>query len=73
MKNFRIHQLKGRLPLFSFVILLIVAILGGTSGILAQDSKDQAIARVQRAVTDQIISREIGRDQKVTFNRDAFV
>jgi len=75
MKNVRIYILANRIRLFAAFALIAVALAGSASGslsqVLAQDSGDRAINQAQRAVREQIISREGGRGQTVLFNSDA--
>jgi hypothetical protein len=55
---------------FAVFTLLAVVIASGSLG-LAQGSGDRAIDQAQRAVREQITSREGGRDLMVRFNSDA--
>jgi len=79
MKNTGVYTLVNRNLLFAALILLVVILTSGSlSGGWAQGSEDRAIDQAQRAVREQIISREVGRgtreggrDPVVRFNRDA--
>jgi hypothetical protein len=73
MKNLGIYQIERRSVILSLVISLAVILSMGAIGVVAQGSKDQVIDQAQSAVREQIINQEIGRDQVVAFNNDAFV
>lgn len=75
MKNVGLYTLANRIGLLPAFALIAAILLGSTSGrlsqALAQDSGDRAVSQAQRAVRDQIINREGGRGQTVSFNNDA--
>ena len=73
MANIGVHTSVSRNMLFSVIIVLmaVIAVTGGLSTGLAQDLSSSPIDQTQRAVKEQIISREDGRDLIVRFNSDA--
>ncbi|MDQ3013495.1 MAG: RICIN domain-containing protein [Acidobacteriota bacterium] len=72
MKNDRVSNLANCTRLFAaFALLVAILASGGLSQALAQDSGDRAINQAQRAVREQIITREGARGQTVLFNSDA--
>ena len=72
MKNIGFHTSVSRNMLFAaFILLMAVIATGGLTTGLAQGSGGSAIDQTQRAVKDQIMSREDGRDLIVRFNSDA--
>jgi len=70
MENIGGRTLMNRGMFFAVFTLLAVVIASGSLG-LAQGSGDRAIDQAQRAVREQITSREGGRDLMVRFNSDA--
>ncbi len=70
MENIGMRTLMNRSIFFAVFTLLAVVIASGSLG-LAQVSGDRAIDQAQRAVREQITSREGGRDLMVRFNSDA--
>ncbi|MBK6797364.1 MAG: DUF3011 domain-containing protein [Acidobacteria bacterium] len=73
MKNVGFENLANRIGWLAAVALTAITMMTNTgmSTVLAQDSQDRIISQAQRAIRDQIISREGGRGQTVLFNRDA--
>src|SRR4030095_14303119 len=75
MKNIGVSTLANRNIFFAVFMLLALSLAGGASGslssVLAQGSGDRAIDQAQRAVREQITSREGGRNPTVVFNSDA--
>ena len=72
MENIGVHTSVSRNMLFAgFIVLMAVIATRGLSTGLAQGSSSSAIDQTQRAVKEQIISREHGRDLIVRFNSDA--
>lgn len=72
MKNTRAHPLLNHSMLVPAFTLLAVMLAGSSLNRgLAQDSRNWAIDQAQRAVREQITSREEGRDLIVRYNRDA--
>src|SRR4030095_3856624 len=75
MKNIGVSILVNRNTFFEVCALLALSLASGASGslssALAQGSGDRAIDQAQRAVREQIASREDGRNPPVVFNSDA--
>jgi YmgG-like glycine-zipper protein len=70
MENIGGRTLMNRGMFFAVFTLLAVVIASGSLG-LAQGSGDRAIDQAQRAVREQITSREVGRNLIAHFNSDA--
>ena len=70
MENIRGRTLMNRGMVCAVFTLLAVVIASGGPG-LAQGSGDRAIGQAQRAVREQITSREGGRNLTALFNSDA--
>lgn len=72
MKNIGVSTLVNRNTFFAaFTLLTVILASGSLSRALAQGSGDRAIDHAQRAVREQITSREGGRNPIVLFNSDA--
>ncbi len=75
MTNIGVSILVNRNTFFAAFTLLALILAGGASGslnsVLAQGSGDRAIDQAQRAVREQLTSREGGRNPTVLFNSDA--
>src|SRR5947209_7442699 len=72
MKNIEVSTLVNRNTFFAaFTLLALILASGSLSSALAQGSGDWAIDQAQRAVREQITSREDGRNPAVVFNSDA--
>jgi hypothetical protein len=69
MENIRGRTLMNRGMFCAVFTLLAVVIASGSLG-LAQGSEDRAIDQAQRAVREQITSREGGRNLMARFNND---
>jgi hypothetical protein len=70
MENIRGRTLMNRGMFYAVFTLLAFVIASGSPG-LAQGSGDRAIDQAQRAVREQIKSREVGRNLIAHFNSDA--
>jgi Protein of unknown function (DUF3011)/Ricin-type beta-trefoil lectin domain len=72
MKNIEVSALVNRNTFFAaFALLALILASGGLSSVLAQGWGDRVIDQAQRAVREQITSREGGRNPTVIFNSDA--
>src|SRR6266545_1591637 len=72
MKNIEVSALVNRNTIFAaFALLALILASGGLSSVLAQGWGDRVIDQAQRAVREQITSREGGRNPTVVFNSDA--
>jgi Protein of unknown function (DUF3011)/Ricin-type beta-trefoil lectin domain-like len=72
MKNIEVSALANRNTFFAvFTLLALILASGSLSSVLAQGYGDRAIDQAQRAVREQITSREGGRKPTVVFNSDA--
>ena len=72
MKNIEVSALVNRNTFFAAFALLALILASGSLGrVLAQGSGDRAIDQAQRAVREQITSREGGRNPTVVVNSDA--
>src|SRR4030095_3085621 len=72
MKNIEVSALVNRNTLFAaFALLALILASGRLRSAVAQGSGDQSIDQAQRAVREQITSREGGRNPTVIFNSDA--
>jgi hypothetical protein len=70
MENIRSRTLMNSSMFCAVFTLLTIVIASGSLG-LAQGSRDRAIDQAQRAVREQIMSREGGRNLMAHFNSDA--
>src|SRR6266542_6558676 len=71
MKNIEVSILMKRNTFFAaFALLALILASGSLSSVLAQGSGDRAIDQAQRAVREQITSREGGRNLMAHFNSD---
>ncbi|HVQ13755.1 MAG TPA: hypothetical protein VMS40_09195 [Vicinamibacterales bacterium] len=70
MKDFGARTLVNRLMLVT-VLILVAGVMPGSGLSGSQNSGDRSIDRAQRAVSEQITTREGGRGLIVRFNRDA--
>jgi hypothetical protein len=67
MKNVLFRKMS--LPAYALIAVMIAG--GNPISALTQDSEDRMIDRAQRAVRQQIIRQEGGRNLTVSFNTDA--